>query len=434
MYWKPMIRTILRVALPAALLVGLPVSPVWSQPVQRQASPALGQNFDAEAPRDSALRMLDQTERFIRDFSPQNFALLEQLKQARTKIHAAGDSDLQALAQLAPQLDRMMQVMRQVRRIVDSPPSESLVPASAPFPDAAYPSVSWAFNLDSANSGDNDPDDLPGGTGGATSGALCNSTRKADSELFLLLTDTLLAEALQMVASRACDQVVVVIGGGNGSLVCIITDLIYLAVRGANDFINYCEDQNDGAELHASYLRLGHLHTDLGNTETSINNNVDAAETNLTTTVNNATTSINNNVDAAETNILNVVQAGQDFTLRLEIEKALRFDTRLASIYLPEARGGKLSLVRQIVLDSIANVAASGQSVSTASRTVGSGDAAAASCTRKPSTIIHRLTSSPCGCPQSRLSNEARRVTRDRCCPFLSRECPPTTHSWRRST
>ncbi len=398
---KSMFRAILSITLSAALLIGVPVSPAWSRPDELQSNATLDLRFDAGAPRESLMHMMDETERFIRVLNPQNPTLLEQLEQARARILDAGDSDLQALAQVAPQLDRMMQVMHRVREIVEAPPSESLAPESVGFPDASYPSVSWAFNLDTANSGSNDPDDLPGGTGGATSGGLCNSTRKSDAVLFVLLTDTLLAEALQMVASRACDQVVVVIGGGNGSLICIITDLIYLAVRGANDVINYCEDQNDGAELHASYLRLGHLHTDLGNAETSINANVDSAELSLTSTVdnaetsinanvdsaelsltstvNNATTSINTNVDMAETNILSVVQAGQDFTLRLEIEKALRHDTRLASLYLPEAHGGKLSLVRQIVVETIANVVASGQGVNAANTRLGEGDAAVAS-------------------------------------------------------
>jgi hypothetical protein len=343
--------------------------------------------FDRTAPRESLVRLVDDTERFVRAFEVLDPSLLASLQQARQRVIEAGDAELAAFEQLAPQLDRVMQVMAQVRAIVESP-VPAVAPASVGFPEAAYPNVSWAFDLDAAD-GSDDPDDLPGGTGGAGDSGLCTSARQSDGTLFLLLNGTLLAEAVQMVASRVCDQVVVVVGGGNASLVCIITDLIYLAVRGANDNINYCEDQNDGAELHASYLRLGHLHTDLEaaeanlglaitNTEIAINAHIDGAVTNLTNVVNASTAEIVNQIQVRANEILAVIQAGQDFTLRIEIEKALRSDTRLAVFYLPEAHGGKLSLVRTIVVETIQRVLDSGQGVTAAQARLATGDAKAA--------------------------------------------------------
>lgn len=381
---RKVIRALTGLLLVPALVLLAPLNAVLAAPpMARDGSSAL--RFDPAQPRESLLRLVDDTERFVRAFENDDATMLGSLSDARRMILDADDAELAAFEQIAPQLNKMMQVMAQVRAIIESPPPPAMLPSSAGFPEASYPNVSWAFNLDGANEGE-DPDDLPGGTGGADESGLCTSVRQSDSTLFALLNGTLLAEAVQMVASRICDQVVVVLGGGNGSLVCIITDLIFLAVRGANDNINYCEDQNDGAELHASYLRLGHLHADLetaeanldqavSNSQISINNNIDAAETNLTNLVNTNTADILNQIQTSANNILAVVQAGQDFTLRIEIEKALRFDTRLAVFYLPEAHGGKLSLARTIVVETIQRVIDSGQGVTAAHSRLATGDA-----------------------------------------------------------
>lgn len=375
-----------RASLATVLVLGLLPGPALAGAT---AAPQQQSNlrFDPAAPRKSLLRLVDDTQQFVRVLNGKDAALLANLGEARKMIVEADDAELAAFAQLAPQLDEMMLVMAHVRALIASPPAPAAVQSTG-FPAADYPNVNWTFNLDGAND-EQDPEDLPDDTNGATGGALCDSVRKSDGTLFGLLNGVLLAEAVQMVASRACDQVVVVIGGGNGSLFCIITDLIFLAVRGANDNINYCEDQNDGAELHASYLRLDHIHTDLGTAESnltqsvtaaqdSINGNVDAAEAALTGVVNASTDAVLAQVQASENNVLSVIQAGQDFTLRIEIEKALRYDTRLAVFFLPEAYGGQLSLVRQIVVETITNVLASGQGVTAANTYLTAGDAAAA--------------------------------------------------------
>lgn len=377
-----------------ALAICAPMTPALARGAEVQTAQT-DLRFDPRTPRESLLRLVADTERFARVFQTDDAVMAESLANARRMVLAADESELAAFETVAPQLDRVMRVMAQVRSVVEQPPSTSPAPDSPGFPDAVYPNVSWAFDLDGANEGD-DPDDLPGGTGGAGESGLCTSARQSNGALFLLLNGTLLAEAVQMVASRICDQVVVVIGGGNGSLVCIITDLIYLAVRGASDNINLCESMNDGAELHASYLRLGHLHTDLEDGVSSVNQNIDSTELNLTNLVNANTTSVLNQVlstennvvsqvqttetnvvnqvQTTENNLLTVIQAGQDFTLRLEIEKALRFDTRIASLYLPEAFGGKLGLVRSIVVETMQRVRDSGEGVIAADTRLAEGD------------------------------------------------------------
>jgi hypothetical protein len=82
-------------------------------------------------------------------------------------------------------------------------------------------------------------------------------------------------------------------------------------------------------------------------------------------------------VKISEDNILAEIRADRDFSLRLEIEKALRHDVRLAVFFLPEAHGGKLALVRQIVVETIDAVLASGEGVTAANSRLTLGDTAA---------------------------------------------------------
>jgi len=64
----------------------------------------------------------------------------------------------------------------------------------------------------------------------------------------------------------------------------------------------------------------------------------------------------------------------EDLTVRLEIERALQQGLPYGSIYLPEANGGRLELVRSIVSSTIQNVLNSGETANGASDKLAAGD------------------------------------------------------------
>lgn len=72
------------------------------------------------------------------------------------------------------------------------------------------------------------------------------------------------ARGVWAAASRACDEVIVVIGaGGNGSLICIIADEILYAAEETFSFIEMCNDDIAGARADAVFERTEHLHDDI---------------------------------------------------------------------------------------------------------------------------------------------------------------------------
>jgi hypothetical protein len=141
--------------------------------------------------------------------------------------------------------------------------------------------------------------------------------------------------------------------------VCALVEAAKLAGKIALRPLELCEvhDANvDSAEIEGAYENSLSIFTEVGESRQEV-----LAQ-----------------VRTSESNILAAIQADQDLALRIEIEKALRHDTRLAVFFLPEANGGKLGQVRQIVVETIDGVLASGQGVVTAPAQLAAGDAAAA--------------------------------------------------------
>src|SRR5207237_8954030 len=89
----------------------------------------------------------------------------------------------------------------------------------------------------------------------------CGTTH--GSALILLDAQTTLdlAKGVWSAASRACDQVVVVLGeGGNASLVCVIVDGVLTVAETTFNAVMFCENDIDSAEINGSYRRLAHIH------------------------------------------------------------------------------------------------------------------------------------------------------------------------------
>lgn len=136
------------------------------------------------------------------------------------------------------------------------------------FPNASYPnSVTWNFGIDKSEEepeGDaNDRSEV-----GSCTGGVRNSPRKA----FDLQMGAIISEGISRVALRACEQVVVVIGGGNGSLACLVTEIADIAVQGVLKANQLCDDIKDSVEIEASYKRLGHIHDNLDSVNSEVGN------------------------------------------------------------------------------------------------------------------------------------------------------------------
>ena len=212
-----------------------------------------------------------------------------------------------------------------------------------------------------------------------------------------------IAEGVRDAAQDACNEVVVVLGeGGNGRLVCLITDAIYVIAHAVDFGIHFCDDDLTGNIIDANYARLGHIHTDLEDSVTNDNTNkaliitndntntaniVANDNTNTTNIVanddtnramiitndNTNTANIIANDNANTTNILNNANANKnelrDLILRTQIEADLASTdgSVIVALYAtPTANGGYLDLVKSIVTQTLANIQAAGASIGAA--------------------------------------------------------------------
>jgi hypothetical protein len=92
------------------------------------------------------------------------------------------------------------------------------------------------------------------------------------------------AEGVRDIAQDGCNEVIVILGeGGNGRLVCLVTDAIYLIAKGVYAGVHFCDDDYAASVGEANFERLGHIHSDL-------DASVAADDANRTTIVNNDNT------------------------------------------------------------------------------------------------------------------------------------------------
>lgn len=109
-----------------------------------------------------------------------------------------------------------------------------------------------------------------------------------------------LAEGVRDLAQNVCNEVVVVIGGGNTRLLCIPTDILYLVAKAVNQAIHFCDDDYAASVGQASYDRLGHINDDL----TDIKANDNANYTNIIGNAATNTTTITAAVSTAKTDVV----------------------------------------------------------------------------------------------------------------------------------
>lgn len=123
---------------------------------------------------------------------------------------------------------------------------------------------------------------------GYPGGACPSSPNRTDPNLLLQAVDDVedarlaleIAQGIWSPLSRACDEIIVVLGEGfNTSLACIPVDIALFAAElvigeaeSEVEHMWHCNDTVNSAEIEGTYDRTGHLHTDLVNHDIDISN------------------------------------------------------------------------------------------------------------------------------------------------------------------
>ncbi len=329
---------------------------------------------------------------------------LQKLSLEQLNVIRRGMSDFKVVGKAATKLSNSVAKSKLLSGVPSAKLDGLIEPLSPGFPAADYPS--------------------------------CGSTRTDESTIDASDIALFVAEGVRDAASRGCDEVIVVAGfGGNGSLVCIITDEVYVAAKAVNYGLHFCNDKIDAAEQGATYERLGHLHSDLESSVANDNTNTLAItgaistaktdiiandNTNKTTIVNNdnanKTAIINNDntnaanltalVNQALATIINNANANKEelknLVLRTQIEADLATADNAVPLALyetpsttckpslanPPTQCGYLDLVRTIVKETIANVA--GTETAKATALLAQGDAEKAAGKYKQAYLTYR--------------------------------------------
>jgi hypothetical protein len=201
------------------------------------------------------------------------------------------------------------------------------------------------------------------------------------------------AEGVRDIAQDGCNEVIVILGeGGNGRLLCLVTDAVYLIAKAVYAGVHFCDDDYAASVGEANYARLDHIHSDLeasvanddANKTTIVNNDNTNKDTIVTNDNTNKTTIVNNDntntaaltalITAAMNAIITNANANKDelkfLVLRTQIEADLAapdsatpvaiFQTpstvcTTPSVPNPLTQCGYLNLVAAIVRETIAN-------------------------------------------------------------------------------
>src|SRR5438105_5687727 len=172
--------------------------------------------------------------------------LIEQRMQLLDRVSDADLARLMSYGANFGQLRDSMMALRQTLKWPDQVDGRKPVALSSGFPDAAYD--------------------------------FCGSTHGSAPVLLAAQVDLDVAKGVWSIASRACDQVVVIAGeGGNGSALCIVVDTALFIAETAFNAVVFCENDIDSAEINGSYRRLDHIHSDLE----TLSGNADSSKTDI---------------------------------------------------------------------------------------------------------------------------------------------------------
>jgi len=278
-----------------------------------------GQGNQSEKPKDRILRLLEVTRALAR-WTPNEASFLSVLDGVHERVTGAKGSELDPMGEFMPYLSQLTAALSRMEARVSS--------------------------LQSA-------------------AELCDPSRKR--ELFLLFLDALDVDGQLPVQARICEKFAAEQGSeGSLSQACVGSSLAFFAARSIQDLTIACEPSL-ARTPDTSAGQIDRLSAELASVKTGVQDSVRSAKLELTNAVTFAAGQMAE-VSSAQTKQL------EDLTVRLEIERALQQGLPYGSLYLPEANGGRLELVRSIVNDTIQHVLASGETANGASDKLAAGD------------------------------------------------------------
>ena len=367
------------------LMVTIGATSVWADRAVDQNGVQRGKQL-----RQDLERMVVEYQEIIK-FVPVQPEIAALLKEARDHLAVVPDRDLEAFA---PELEASVAQLRMAAaafRVAMSSQSEAAVLKSSGLPGAEYPTVNWTFLIDSFESSDDIPDDA----GDTSVTDWCSvATNPTPSQLFSFLNIDIAAEALRDTADRLCSFIgSFAVGGGNLSLICIVSDLVYMVQKSIKENWFLCGAVMGEAELRATFERVGHVHDDLATAEANLSGDMTTAETAvLGELAENMGFIWDLDADLMAHDLKLTEKAAQvdaaldahwdalvDFrrqSLRHHIEQRLSEADHgaVALFFLPEFAGGYLETVRDIVDETIAKAAAAGHNIRQARDLFSAGD------------------------------------------------------------
>jgi hypothetical protein len=201
---------------------------------------------------------------------------------------------------------------------------------------------------------------------------LCDPARRSD--LFLLFLDTLDAEGHRKVNARICEKLASLDESSESlAQVCVGSNLAFLAARSMHDLVLVCDPTIDRTS-NASAEGLDQLRSELAGMSAGVQESVRNARRDLTQAMTVVAGHVSEVTLANTSSLQGTIREGQDHALRLEIEKALESGKSYGALYLPQANGGQLETVRNIVATTIENVLSSGETQNGATSKLAAGD------------------------------------------------------------
>jgi len=280
----------------------------------------LAQGIESEKPKDRILRFLEVTRALAR-WTPNEASFLTVLDGVQDRVAGAKESELAPMGEFMPYLSHLTVALSRMEARVSA--------------------------LQSA-------------------AELCDPSRRR--ELFLLFLDVLDVDGQRPVQGRICEMFASEQETEGGlSRVCIGTGLALFAAQSMHDLIVVCEPSLARAPTDTNAGQIDRLSAELASVQAGVENSVSSAKLELTSAMAVVAEHVAG-VSSLQTKEL------EDLTVRLEIERALQQGLPYGSIYLPEANGGRLEVVRRIVSETIQNVLNSGETANAAGDKLAAGD------------------------------------------------------------
>lgn len=303
----------------------------------------------------------------------------EQLDWAHARLMALPVREYELLA---PHIGAGIRSLRRTSELLlderfrEEPPDVSWT--SGTLPDAPYPDLNWTFDI-AAPTDVNTP--IPGGSSTTTEFGTCNFAWSLPPDVkFILQNEVLVGEAIHDATSRICAAITPA-----GELLCIVSDILFVALHGIQDHAFMCDSMMYEAEVSATYLRLGHIHEDIGELRSDVTARIATLESNTKTEADHNETlivGIGDNLALHDTNMATrtdsiadrirdlsaLVAEIREEELRMMIEISLAdTDNKQVGIFrFPQAVGGHLETVRAIVGQCIDDMKAAGHDVGNA--------------------------------------------------------------------